>query len=38
MPNAELLTYDDGHLGLVVKADELAPRIAQFLRHANQVR
>jgi poly(3-hydroxyalkanoate) depolymerase len=32
MPNAELHTYDDGHLGLVVKADELAPRIAQFLR------
>ena len=32
LPNAELHTYDDGHLGLVVKADELAPRIAQFLR------
>jgi poly(3-hydroxyalkanoate) depolymerase len=32
LPNAELHTYDDGHLGLVVVADELAPRIAQFLR------
>ena len=37
LPNAELHTYDDGHLGLIVKADELAPRIERFLRHANQV-
>lgn len=38
LPNAELHTYDDGHLGLVVKAEELAPRIARFLRHADQLR
>ena len=38
LPNAELHTYDDGHLGLIVKADELAPRIAKFLRHDKQVR
>jgi poly(3-hydroxyalkanoate) depolymerase len=38
LPNGQLLTYDDGHLGLVVKADDLAPRIAQFLRHADQLR
>ena len=37
LPNGQLLTYDDGHLGLVVKADELAPRITHFLRHANQL-
>lgn len=38
LPNAELLTYDDGHLGLIVKAGELAPRITEFLRHADQLR
>lgn len=32
LPNAELRTYDDGHLGLVTSADELAPLIARFLR------
>lgn len=32
LPNAELHTYDDGHLGLVTSADELAPVIATFLR------
>ena len=37
LPRAELQTYDDGHLGLVVKAGDLAPRIAHFLRHADQL-
>ena len=32
MPRARLYTYDDGHLGLVTSADELAPVIAAFLR------
>ncbi|MGN6723036.1 MAG: poly(3-hydroxyalkanoate) depolymerase [Marmoricola sp.] len=32
LPNAKLHTYDDGHLGLVTSADELAPVIAEFLR------
>jgi pimeloyl-ACP methyl ester carboxylesterase len=32
LPNATLHFYDDGHLGLVTAADELAPRIARFLR------
>jgi len=37
LPHAELQTYDDGHLGLIVKANELAPRVAQFLRYADQL-
>ncbi|HSX66327.1 poly(3-hydroxyalkanoate) depolymerase [Nocardioides sp.] len=31
IPRARLHVYDDGHLGLVTSADELAPRIAAFL-------
>lgn len=34
IPRARLHVYDDGHLGLVTSADELAPRIAAFLREA----
>ncbi len=37
MPHAVLETYDDGHLGLVVKAEVLAPRVTAFLRHADQL-
>lgn len=32
LPHAELHVYDDGHLGLVTSAGDLAPRIAAFLR------
>ncbi|WP_245633140.1 poly(3-hydroxyalkanoate) depolymerase [Luteipulveratus mongoliensis] len=32
IPGAQLHIYPDGHLGLVTSADELAPRIAEFLR------
>ncbi|MGW5239218.1 poly(3-hydroxyalkanoate) depolymerase [Monashia sp. NPDC004114] len=32
MPNATLHTYNDGHLGLVTEAEELAPVVAQFLQ------
>ncbi len=32
LPHAELHVYADGHLGLVTAADELAPRVAKFLR------
>lgn len=32
LPDARLHVYADGHLGLVTSADELAPRIAAFLR------
>jgi poly(3-hydroxyalkanoate) depolymerase len=32
LPHARLHIYADGHLGLVTKADELAPLIAGFLR------
>jgi poly(3-hydroxyalkanoate) depolymerase len=32
LPRAELQVFDDGHLGLVTKADELAPVVASFLR------
>lgn len=32
IPRARLHVYDDGHLGLITSADELAPRIAAFLR------
>jgi poly(3-hydroxyalkanoate) depolymerase len=38
MPNATLQTFDDGHLGLITRAPVLAPRIAAFLRHDNQLR
>lgn len=31
LPNAELHVYDDGHLGLVTRAPELAPVVAHFL-------
>lgn len=31
LPNSELHVFHDGHLGLLVLADELAPRIAKFL-------
>ncbi len=31
LPNARLLTYPDGHLGLLTRADELAPAVADFL-------
>lgn len=34
LPHARLHVYDDGHLGLVTMADELAPRVARFLREA----
>ncbi len=32
IPHARLHVYADGHLGLVTSADDLAPRIAGFLR------
>ncbi|CAM3686582.1 poly(3-hydroxyalkanoate) depolymerase [Smaragdicoccus niigatensis] len=32
IPNSALHVYDDGHLGLVTKADELAPVVSRFLR------
>lgn len=32
IPNATLHVYDDGHLGLVTMADDLAPRVSDFLR------
>lgn len=31
LPNATLHTFDDGHLGLLTSADELAPVVATFL-------
>jgi pimeloyl-ACP methyl ester carboxylesterase len=31
LPNASLYVFDDGHLGLVTRANELAPIIAKFL-------
>jgi poly(3-hydroxyalkanoate) depolymerase len=31
LPNATLHTYDDGHLGLVTQADQLAPLVGDFL-------
>lgn len=34
LPDARLHVYADGHLGLVTSADELAPRVAGFLRPA----
>lgn len=34
LPHADLHVYPDGHLGLITLADELAPRIARFLRQA----
>ncbi len=34
LPDARLHVYADGHLGLVTSADELAPRVAAFLRPA----
>lgn len=32
LPHADLHVYPDGHLGLLTRADELAPRVARFLR------
>ncbi|MEV0332477.1 poly(3-hydroxyalkanoate) depolymerase [Nocardia sp. NPDC050717] len=32
LPHATLHVYPDGHLGLITRADELAPRVAEFLR------
>ena len=34
LPHARLHIFDDGHLGLVTKADELAPLVADFLQDA----
>jgi hypothetical protein len=31
IPHAHLHVYPDGHLGLLTRADELAPRVAAFL-------
>lgn len=31
IPHARLYLFDDGHLGLITKADELAPEVARFL-------
>jgi poly(3-hydroxyalkanoate) depolymerase len=31
LPNAQLHTYDDGHLALITAADELAPVVSEFL-------
>lgn len=31
LPHSRLHLFDDGHLGLVTKADELAPEVARFL-------
>lgn len=33
IPHSTLHVFDDGHLGLVTAADELAPLVARFLRH-----
>jgi poly(3-hydroxyalkanoate) depolymerase len=35
LPHARLHTYDDGHLGLVTQANELAPVVAGFLREGS---
>ncbi len=32
LPHATLHVYPDGHLGLITRADDLAPRVADFLR------
>lgn len=32
MPRSELHVFSDGHLGLVTRAGEIAPRVARFLR------
>jgi poly(3-hydroxyalkanoate) depolymerase len=32
LPNATLYVYPDGHLGLITRADQLAPVVADFLR------
>ncbi|MFT4081399.1 MAG: poly(3-hydroxyalkanoate) depolymerase [Nocardioides sp.] len=32
IPHSELVIYDDGHLGLIVAADRLAPAVTGFLR------
>jgi hypothetical protein len=32
LPHAELHVFDDGHLGLVTSADDLAPLVSGFLR------
>jgi poly(3-hydroxyalkanoate) depolymerase len=33
LPDATLHVYDDGHLGLITQAHELAPVVTEFLRH-----
>ena len=33
LPNATLHIFDDGHLGLITRADELTPIVAEFLAH-----
>lgn len=37
LPRAELHEYDDGHLGLLTMADDLAPRVAAFLRPGRSI-
>jgi hypothetical protein len=32
LPHARLHVFDDGHLGLVTKAGELAPLVANFVQ------
>jgi hypothetical protein len=32
LPNAELHTFNDGHLGLLTSATELAPMVEEFLQ------
>lgn len=32
LPHAELIIYDDGHLGLITRADELGPIVSDFLQ------
>ncbi|MEU4317578.1 poly(3-hydroxyalkanoate) depolymerase [Nocardia fluminea] len=34
MPRSTLYIYSDGHLGLITRADDLGPRVAEFLRPA----
>ena len=34
LPNATLYVYPDGHLGLITRAAQLAPVVADFLRPA----
>jgi poly(3-hydroxyalkanoate) depolymerase len=36
LPNSSLHVYDDGHLGLITAADQLAPVVSTFLRQPNR--